>query len=214
MDPVAVGILGIVILVLLFVIEFPVAFALGFVGFLGFGYLVSFNAGFEMLSIDIFESFSSYNLTVIPMFVFMGCLAFEIGMSTRLFDASHAIFGKMRGGLAVAAIMACAGFAAICGSTNATAAAMGAVSLPQMKRYHYDDSLATGSVAAAGKPRDPYSAQRPADCLRHHGRGVDRETLYCRCPSRSSSGLFVCPYRNRPLHAESETWRLPATPLP
>ena len=150
MDPVAVGILGIVILVLLFVIEFPVAFALGFVGFLGFGYLVSFNAGFEMLSIDIFESFSSYNLTVIPMFVFMGCLAFEIGMSTRLFDASHAIFGKMRGGLAVAAIMACAGFAAICGSTNATAAAMGAVSLPQMKRYHYDDSLATGSVAAAG----------------------------------------------------------------
>jgi C4-dicarboxylate transporter DctM subunit len=150
MDPVAVGILGIAILIFLFVIEFPVAFAMGLVGFLGFGYLVSFNAGFEMLSIDIFESFSSYNLSVIPMFVFMGCLAFEIGMSTRLFDASHAIFGKMRGGLAIAAIMACAGFAAICGSTNATAAAMGAVSLPQMKRYGYDDALATGSVAAAG----------------------------------------------------------------
>ena len=150
MDPVTVGIVGIVVLVLLFVIEFPVAFAMGFIGFLGFGYLVSFSAGLDILAIDIFENFSSYNLTVIPMFVFMGCLAFEIGMSTRLFDASHAIFGKMRGGLAIAAIMACAGFAAICGSTNATAAAMGAVSLPHMKRYHYDDSLATGSVAAAG----------------------------------------------------------------
>jgi C4-dicarboxylate transporter DctM subunit len=150
MDPVTVGIVGIVLLVFLFVIEFPVAFAMGFVGFLGFGYLVGFSASLDMLAIDIFENFSSYNLTVIPMFVFMGCLAFEIGMSTRLFDASHAIFGKMRGGLAIAAIMACAGFAAICGSTNATAAAMGAVSLPHMKRYHYDDSLATGSVAAAG----------------------------------------------------------------
>jgi C4-dicarboxylate transporter DctM subunit len=84
------------------------------------------------------------------MFVFMGCLAFEIGMSRTLFDASHALFGKVRGGLAMATIMACAGFAAICGSTNATAAAMGAVSLPHMKRYKYDDSLATGCVAAGG----------------------------------------------------------------
>jgi len=150
MDPVTVGILGILVLLFLFVIEFPVAFAMGFVGFLGFGYLVGFSAGLDMLAIDIFENFSSYNLTVIPMFVFMGTLAFEIGMSSRLFEASHAIFGKMRGGLAIAAIMASAGFAAICGSTNATAAAMGAVSLPHMKRYDYDDSLATGCVAAAG----------------------------------------------------------------
>ncbi|MBN1846979.1 MAG: TRAP transporter large permease [Deltaproteobacteria bacterium] len=150
MDPVIVGILGIILLLLFFTIEFPVAFAMAFIGFLGFGYLVSFSAGLDMLAIDIFENFASYNLTVIPMFVFMGCIAFEIGMSARLFDASHAIFGKMKGGLAIAAIMACAGFAAICGSTNATAAAMGAVSIPHMKRYHYDDALATGSVAAAG----------------------------------------------------------------
>ncbi|MCF8061466.1 MAG: TRAP transporter large permease [Deltaproteobacteria bacterium] len=150
MSPVTVGIIGIVLLILLFAIEFPVSFAMAFVGFLGFGWLIGFGAGFEVLAIDFFESFSDYNLTVIPMFVFMGCIAFEIGMSARLFDASHAIFGKMRGGLAIAAIIACAGFAAICGSTNATAAAMGAVSLPHMKRYDYDDSLATGSVAAAG----------------------------------------------------------------
>lgn len=84
------------------------------------------------------------------MFVFMGAVAFEIGMSRRLFDASYALFGRMRGGLAISSIIACAGFAAICGSTNATAAAMGAVALPHMKRYKYADTLATGSVAAAG----------------------------------------------------------------
>jgi tripartite ATP-independent transporter DctM subunit len=150
MDPVIIGILGIALLILLFAMEFPVAFAMGFVGFIGFGYLAGFSAGFDMLAIDIFESFSSYNLTVIPMFVLMGCLAFEIGMSERLFDASYAIFGRLRGGLSIAAIISCAGFAAICGSTNATAAAMGAVALPHMKRYRYNDALATGSIAAAG----------------------------------------------------------------
>ena len=150
MNPVVIGILGVFLLLLLLTLEFPVAFAMGFVGVLGFAYLVSSGAALEMLAIDLFENFSSYNLTVIPMFVFMGCVAFRIGMSARLFDASHAIFGKVRGGLAIATIMACAAFAAICGSTNATAAAMGAVSIPQMKRYNYDDSLATGCVAAAG----------------------------------------------------------------
>lgn len=150
MDPITTGILGIVVLLILFAMEVPVAFAMAITGFLGFGCLVSFNAGLEMLAIDLFENFSSYNLTVIPLFVFMGCLAFSIGISTSLFDASHAFFGKMRGGLAIATIIACAFFSAICGSTNATAAAMGAVSLPHMKRYGYDDSLATGCVAAAG----------------------------------------------------------------
>lgn len=150
MNPVAIGIIGIGTLIALFMIEFPVAFAMAFIGIIGFSYIVSPSAGLEMLAIDIFENFSSYNLTVIPMFVFMGCIAFRIGMSTRIFNASHALFGKVRGGLAMATIMACAAFAAICGSTNATAAAMGTVSLPQMKRYNYDDSLATGCVAAAG----------------------------------------------------------------
>jgi C4-dicarboxylate transporter, DctM subunit len=150
MDPVATGILGIGMLIILFAIEVPVAFAMAIIGMLGFAYLVSFNAALHMLSIDLFETFSSYSLTVIPLFVFMGCLAFRIGISTSLFDASHALFGRMRGGLAIASIIACAFFAAICGSTNATAAAMGAVSLPHMKRYNYDDSLATGCVAAAG----------------------------------------------------------------
>jgi len=84
------------------------------------------------------------------MFILMGSIAFATGMSRRLYDASHTIFGQIRGGLIMATIAGCAGFAAICGSTSATAAAMGRVALPEMRRYKYNDALATGSVAAAG----------------------------------------------------------------
>jgi C4-dicarboxylate transporter, DctM subunit len=150
MTPVAVGVSGIIILILLFTSRVPVAFAMGIMGFLGFSYLVSLDAGLEIVAIDLFEIFSSYNLTVVPMFVLMGCLAFRIGMSRRIFDASYVLLGSVRGGLALASILGSAAFAAICGSTNATAAAMGTVALPQMKRYHYADSLATGCVASAG----------------------------------------------------------------
>jgi len=123
---------------------------MGIMGFVGFSYLASLNAGVDMVAIDMFQVFSSYNLTVVPMFVLMGCIAFRIGMSKRIFDASYVVLGNMRGGLTIASILGSAAFAAICGSTSATAAAMGTVALPQMKRYGYDDSLATGCVASAG----------------------------------------------------------------
>ena len=103
-----------------------------------------------MLARDFFDTFASYSLTVIPMFVFMGSIAFFSGMSGRLFDASYVLFGKMRGGLAMATIAATAGFSAICGSTNATAAAMGKVAIPEMKRYRYNQGFAAGCIAAAG----------------------------------------------------------------
>jgi len=150
MSPVTIGIIGIVFLVILFVLRMPVGFAMALVGLVGFSYLVSLGAGLDILARDIFYTFSSYSLTVIPMFVFMGCIASGAGMSKRLYDAGYLILGRLRGGLAMATIAGCAGFAAICGSTNACAAAMGKVSLPEMKRYHYDDSLATGTVSAAG----------------------------------------------------------------
>ena len=150
MSPASLGILGIVILVSLFLLRVPVAFAMGIMGFVGFSYLTSLNAGMDMIAIDMFQIFSSYNLTVVPMFVLMGSIAFRIGMSKSIFDASYVVLGNMRGGLTIAAILGSAAFAAICGSTSATAAAMGTVALPQMKRYKYDDSLATGCVAAAG----------------------------------------------------------------
>ena len=150
MSPVAIGLIGIVVLVLMFLLGMPVGFAMAFVGFAGFCYLTTPAAGLSILARDVFTNLSSYSLTVIPMFVLMGSIAFASGMSRRLYDAGYTMFGRMRGGLAMATIAACAGFAAMCGSTNATAAAMGKVSLPEMKRYHYDDSLATGCVASAG----------------------------------------------------------------
>lgn len=150
MNPVAVGLIGIVALLVVFLLRMPVGFAMALVGLVGFGCLVSPEAGLSILARDVFHSFSSYSLTVIPMFVFMGSIAFASGMSRRLYDAGHSLLGRLRGGLAMATVAGCAGFAAICGSTNATAAAMGRVALPEMKRYNYADSLATGSVAAAG----------------------------------------------------------------
>ncbi|MDD4873978.1 MAG: TRAP transporter large permease [Dehalococcoidales bacterium] len=150
MDPVVVGVLGIVILIILFILGMPVGFAMAFVGFLGFSYLVTPGAGLSILARDFFSNLSSYSLTVIPMFLLMGSIAFASGISSRLYAASHNLFGHVRGGLAMATILGCAGFAAICGSTSATAAAMGKVALPEMKKYGYDDSLATGSVASAG----------------------------------------------------------------
>jgi tripartite ATP-independent transporter DctM subunit len=150
MNQVVVGLLGIAVLLVVFLLRMPVGFAMAFVGFIGFGYLVSPTAGASILARDAFYSFSSYSLTVLPMFMLMGSLASASGMSQRLYDASYSLLGRLRGGLAIATVAACAAFAAISGSTNATAAAMGKVSLPQMKRYNYADSLATGCVAAAG----------------------------------------------------------------
>jgi C4-dicarboxylate transporter DctM subunit len=144
------GIIGIIILVLLLYSKMPVGFAMGFIGLIGFSYVVNLNAGFNLLARDVWDVFSSYNLTVIPLFVFMGQIAFHAGISRRLYDSAYVLFGHRRGGLAMTTVGACAGFSAICGSTNATAATMATVTLPEMKRYGYDMSLATGTVAAAG----------------------------------------------------------------
>jgi C4-dicarboxylate transporter DctM subunit len=149
-SPTVIGLIGIGVLVVTFLIGMPVGFAMAFVGMAGFCLLVSPDAGLSLLARDFFANLSSYSLTVIPMFIFMGSIAYASGMSRRLYEAGHTVFGQMRGGLAMATIAGCAGFAAMCGSTNATAAAMGRVALPEMKRYNYNDSLATGCVAAAG----------------------------------------------------------------
>jgi C4-dicarboxylate transporter, DctM subunit len=150
MDPVNVGILGILLLVLLFLLRMPIAFAMAFVGFLGFSYLGTPKAGLRLLSRDIFEQLSSYPLSAISMFILMGSFAFASGIGKRLYDAAYTILGSLRGGLTMATCIACGGFAAICGSTSATAATIGKIALPEMKRFNYDDTLATGCVASAG----------------------------------------------------------------
>ncbi len=150
MSPEAAGIVGIVALVFLFLMKMPIAFAMAFVGFVGFAYLSSVDSALALLSQDILDTFSSYPLSVIPMFILMGSFAYASGISNRLFATTYTWVGSLRGGLTIATVLACAAFAAICGSTAATAATMGKIALPEMKKYKYDDTLATGTVASAG----------------------------------------------------------------
>jgi tripartite ATP-independent transporter DctM subunit len=150
MDPVHVGIIGVVLLIALLFSNFPVAFCMALVGVLGFGYLVSPAAALNIIIKDFYTVFSSYDLTVVPLFVFMGQILFYTGISRKLYDAAFVWFGHYKGGLAMATVGACACFAAIAGSTNATAATMASVALPEMKRLNYRDDLATGTVASGG----------------------------------------------------------------
>jgi C4-dicarboxylate transporter DctM subunit len=146
-----ISIIGIVILLLaLFLLGMPVGFAMGIVGFCGFWYVVSFNAAITMVGTDIWSTFSKYGLTVVPIFVFLGYVAFNSGIAERLYKTAYTWFGHWRGGLAIATIGADELFAAICGSNTATAATMGAVALPQMEKYGYDTRLSTGTVVTGG----------------------------------------------------------------
>jgi tripartite ATP-independent transporter DctM subunit len=150
MSPNTIAIIGVILLVLLFLTRMPVAFVMALIGFLGFAYMISWDAALSILGKDFWVMFSSYNLTVVPMFVLMGTLAFYSGIGGRLYQAAHKFLGQLPGGLAIATCYACAAFGACCGSTTAGAAAMGKVILPEMKKYNYDPSLATACVASAG----------------------------------------------------------------
>jgi len=146
-----VGILGIIALfIVLFFLGMPVGFAMAIVGFCGFGYVVSFKAAVNMVGTDLWSTFSKYGLTVIPLFIFMGYIAFHSGIAEKLYNVAYKWFGHWRGGLAIATIGADELFAAICGSNTATAATMGTVALPQMKKYNYDTRLSSGTVVTGG----------------------------------------------------------------
>jgi C4-dicarboxylate transporter DctM subunit len=150
MTPLQVGILGCIFLLILLTSSMPVAFVMAAVGTIGFAIIVSPCASFSMLTTDLYETFSSYSLTVIPLFVFMGQIAFHAGISRRLFDAAYKWLGHLPGGLAMSTVGACTAFGAICGSGPATAATMASVALPEMKRYNYDMELGCGAVASGG----------------------------------------------------------------
>ncbi len=144
------GTCGIIIMVLLMILGMPIAFTMILVGFVGFSYLTSIDGGLFLLSDSFYYQFSSYTMLVVPLFVLMGEIAFHSGISKRIYRTANAWLGFIPGGLAVATIGACAGFAAICGSSTATAATMGTVGLPEMRKNDYDPSFATGTVAAGG----------------------------------------------------------------
>lgn len=145
-----VGIIGIVALILLIFAGLPIAFSMALVGFLGFSYLVSPSAGLGIMGTAPYTFSASHGLSVVPLFILMGVFAFHAGLTRELYDTAYRWLGHLPGGLAMATIGGCAGFSAICGSTAATAATMGVVALPEMKRHNYDPSLATACVAAGG----------------------------------------------------------------
>ncbi len=145
-----VGILGIIILFILLASRIYIGIAMALVGFLGFSYLSGLSTGLALLGMVPYGTGSFYTFSVIPLFVLMGQLAFYSGMSHDIYRAVHKWMGHLPGGLGMATIAGCAGFAAICGSSLATAATMGTVALPEMRKYRYDLGLATGSIAAGG----------------------------------------------------------------
>lgn len=150
MDPTTIALLGLVLLSTLMALRLPVSFAMILAGVAGNAVMISWPAALHMLGTNVWEQFSSYGLSVIPLFVFMGQLAFHSGITERLFRAAYTWVGRLPGGLAGTTILASAGFAAICGSNSATTATMGTIALPEMKRYGYDPALSTGSVAIGG----------------------------------------------------------------
>ncbi|MFZ7126669.1 MAG: TRAP transporter large permease [Desulfobacterales bacterium] len=150
LDPVVVGCIGTVGVFALLIIGMPIAFALMLVGFLGIGYLSSFDAALPVIARTTYEVAAYYPYTVIPLFIVMGGFAGSSGLTREMYSAFDKWLRKLPGGLALATIGACAGFSAVSGSSVATAATMGTVALPEMKRHGYLSRLATGSVAAGG----------------------------------------------------------------
>lgn len=150
LDPILVGILGSLAVFVLIFLGMPIAFAMMIVGFAGISVLSSVDAALPVTASTMWEVVSFYPYTVIPLFVIMGSFAGSSGMTTELYASFEKWTRRVPGGLAVATIGACGAFAAVSGSSVATAATMGTVALPEMERFKYDPRLATGSVAAGG----------------------------------------------------------------
>jgi len=144
------GLFGMVAMLLMLLMRLPVAFTMFLVGFFGIAFLNGWNSAWSLLASETFTLASSPELIVIPLFIFMGNIASKSGMSSKLFDAAYAIVGSMRGGLASATILGCGGFAALSGSSVASALTMGKVALTEMDRFDYHKRLSSGVVAAGG----------------------------------------------------------------
>jgi tripartite ATP-independent transporter DctM subunit len=148
-DFVTVGLIGIVVLVALFFTRIAVAYALAIVGVAGYAVLTSVESALTLLSRDIYSVFSSYSLALVPLFIFMGFIAYYAGVSRKLYDMAYKLSSGMRGGLGIATVVASTAFGAVCGSTTATAATVGSIALPEMRRYRYGSRLSAGAIASA-----------------------------------------------------------------
>ena len=150
MNEVTIGIVGMVLVLASFLTGIELAFAMAFIGFLGFSYIVSFKAALNLLAKDTFDVFASYGFTVIPLFILMGQIAFNAGIARRLYNAAYKFIGHIPGGLAMATVAGATAFKALCGSSTATAATFASVAVPEMSRYGYSEKLSTGIVATVG----------------------------------------------------------------
>ena len=142
--------IGFVIVFLLLFMGAPIAFGMALVGFVGFALITSWHGALAMLGQISYETTISDELSVLPLFILMGSFINRAGLGQELYDCANAFLGHRRGGLAMATVAACGGFAAVSGSSMATAATMSKVAMPAMRRYGYADSLAAGSIAAGG----------------------------------------------------------------
>jgi tripartite ATP-independent transporter DctM subunit len=148
--PSSTGFLLTVSLIVLLFVGMPVGFAMGAIGIMGMVYLLGPKSGITILRTTPYSTVASWTMTSIPLFVLMGELAYYAGLGQELFRTGYKWLSRMPGSLAMASVLACAGFAAVSGSGIATAATLGAVAIPEMKRYRYDAALATGAIAAGG----------------------------------------------------------------
>jgi tripartite ATP-independent transporter DctM subunit len=146
----AVAVIGFVVLFVLMLARVPVGMAMGLVGVGGFSYLVNGDAALKIIGHTSMRTVTDYTFGVIPMFLLMGAFVSNSGMSRELFRAANAFLGHLKGGLGIATIAACAGFAAISGSSVATAATFSTVAYPEMRRFNYPQSFAAGVIAAGG----------------------------------------------------------------
>ena len=144
------ALIGVVAMLALMLLRMPLSFCLMIVGFLGVYFALTPNAAFAVVSGDLWSQFSSYSMIVIPMYVLMGEIVFRSGITGKLFRAAYTWVGHYRGGMLWTVILASAGFGSICGSNSATAATIGSMALPELKRYKYDDAISAGSVAGGG----------------------------------------------------------------
>ena len=144
------ALIGFAVLLGLILLRVPIAFAMGLVGMVGFGLMVSWSASLAMIASVTYETGLAYGLSVVPLFILMGNFVTRAGLSDELYGAANAFLGHRKGGLAMATVVACGGFSAVCGSSLATAATMARVAMPPMRRFGYADSLASGSIAAGG----------------------------------------------------------------
>jgi tripartite ATP-independent transporter DctM subunit len=151
MDPAfLIGLAGLAALLILIVVRVPIAYTMILVGVVGTSMQSSPSIVLYQLKDLAYSQFANYSLSVLPMFILMGSLAARCGLSADMFRGADAWFGRFRGGIAMASVVACGGFGAVCGSSTATASTMGLVALPELRRYRYSPALATGTIAAGG----------------------------------------------------------------